>query len=258
VLKRILEALLLICLSASIAQAAGAPFIGTWKLDPSKTRLPDRMKVEKRGANTFAFDFGGGAETIVLDGTYQKGVQGTLLSVKAEAPGRWIVERQMDGRLLVRATWSLSKDGRRLIDDFRQFGADGATSGTDSVYQRAGRGSGFAGVWESVKETMISPPVMQVTAFKGDGLSFVTSPTLLTRSAKFDGADYPDEGANARPGATSSIRRVDARTLAVTRKYDGKAVATEDFALSTDLKTLTITQHIPGRDKPNVYVFQRT
>jgi len=258
VFKRILEGLLLICLSASIAQAAEAPFIGTWKLDPSKTRLPDQMTVKKLGANTFAFDFGGGAEKIVLDGTDQKGLEGSLLSVKAEAPHRWMVERKMDGRLLLRATWSLSKDGSTLTDNFRQFASDGATSGTDSVYRRAGKGSDFAGVWRSIKETMISPPMMQVTAFKGDGLSFVTSPTLLTRSAKLDGRDYPDEGPNARPGAASSIRRVDARTLVVTRKYDGKAVATEDFGLSADLKTLTITQHIPGRDRPNVYVFRRT
>jgi len=50
---------------------------------------------------------------------------------------------------------------------------------------------------------------------------------------------------------------VDARTFVVTRKYDGKVVATEDIGLSSDLKTLTIAQHITGRDKPNLYVFAR-
>ncbi len=32
---------------------------------------------------------------------------------------------------------------------------------------------------------------------------------------------------------------------------------TEEIALSTDLKTLTITVHVAGRDKPNVMVFER-
>jgi hypothetical protein len=32
---------------------------------------------------------------------------------------------------------------------------------------------------------------------------------------------------------------------------------TEEIGLSADLKTLTITVHVPGRDKPNVMVFER-
>jgi hypothetical protein len=32
---------------------------------------------------------------------------------------------------------------------------------------------------------------------------------------------------------------------------------TEEIGLSADLKTLTITVHMIGRDKPNVMVFER-
>jgi len=258
VFKRVLEALVLACLSASIAQAAEAPFVGTWKLDPSKTRLPDAMTVQRKDANTYAFDFAGEVETIVVDGTDQKGVDGTMLSVKPEAPDRWIVERKKDGRLQLRATWKLSKDGRTLSDKFRLVAADGTIANSiDYVYRRTGKGSGFAADWRSIKETMNSPIVLQVNPFQGDGFSFVTSPNIFTRTAKVDGKDYPDEGPNARPGAASSIRRVDALTLAVTRKYDGKVVATEDVGLSADLKTLTVAQHIPGQVRPNLYVFRR-
>jgi hypothetical protein len=51
---------------------------------------------------------------------------------------------------------------------------------------------------------------------------------------------------------------MDARALVITGKYAGKVTVTEDFQLSTDLKTLTMTQHVAGRDKPNVFVFDRT
>ena len=61
VFKRILEILPAICLATSMAWAAGSPFIGVWKLDPSKSRMPDEMKVQRTGSNTYAFDFGGGA-----------------------------------------------------------------------------------------------------------------------------------------------------------------------------------------------------
>src|ERR1700730_17225107 len=91
--KRILVILPAVCLATSMALAAESPFIGDWKLDPSKTRMPDEMKVQNKGGNKYAFDFGGGAETIAVDGSDQPGRGGTLLSVKAEAPDTWIVER---------------------------------------------------------------------------------------------------------------------------------------------------------------------
>jgi hypothetical protein len=121
VIKRILETLSGVCLATSMAWAAQSPFIGEWKLDPSKTRMPDEMKVQSQGANKYAFDFGGGVETIVVDGSDQPGCCGTLLSVKPEAADTWIVERKKDGRLLLRATWKLSKDGSTLTDYYREF-----------------------------------------------------------------------------------------------------------------------------------------
>ena len=83
VFKRILDILSVVCLATSMAWAAESPFIGEWKLDPSKTRMPDEMKVQSQGGNKYAFDFGAGAETIVVDGSDQPGYGGTLLSVKA-------------------------------------------------------------------------------------------------------------------------------------------------------------------------------
>ena len=43
----------------------------------------------------------------------------------------------------------------------------------------------------------------------------------------------------------------------ITDKHDGKVTDTEEIGLSTDLKMLTITVHIVGRDRPSVLVFER-
>ena len=89
--QRNLKILLAVCLAASAvgatitasaAMAADSPFIGEWKLDSSKSRMPDEMKVESKGGNKYAFDFGGGVETIVADGTFQPGLDGTRLNPK--------------------------------------------------------------------------------------------------------------------------------------------------------------------------------
>jgi hypothetical protein len=260
-LVKILPAVCLavVCLGTGAAWAAESPFIGEWKLDPSKTRLPDEMKVENKGGGKYAFDFGGGVETIVVDGSDQPGgYGGTVLSVKAEAPDTWIVQRKKDGRLLIKATWKLSKDDRTLTDYFRQFESDGSTTSMDYVYRRTGGGSGIVGDWQSIKETMNSPFPLEVKPFQGDGLSFITVAAKKTRDVKFDGKDYPNEGPGAGPGATSSARRVDGRNLVITDKANGKMTDTQTVGLSADLKTLTITIHVPGSDKPFVRVFERT
>jgi hypothetical protein len=71
---------LIICLVTGRLWAANDPFVGKWKLNPSKCRFPDEMKVKAAGANRYAFDFGGSnPETIVADGTDQPGVSGTTL-----------------------------------------------------------------------------------------------------------------------------------------------------------------------------------
>jgi hypothetical protein len=193
-----------------------------------------------------------------MEPTSRAGYGGTLLSVKAEAPDTWIVQRKKDGRLMVKATWKLSKDGRTLRDDFRQWGSSGRMASTDFVYRRTGRGSGFAGDWRSIKETMNTPFPLHVKAFQDDGLSFTTAVDNKTQNVRFDGKDYPDEGPFVAPGAASSVQRVDARTLVITDKAGGKVMDTKAVGLSADLKTLTVTTHYPGSDKPTVWVFKRT
>jgi len=259
VFRQILVIVPAVCLATSMAWAAESPFIGEWKLDPSRTRMPDEMKVQSKGDNKYTFDFGGGAETVVVDGSDQPGgYGGTMLSVKPEAPDTWIVERKLkNGRLLLKATWKLSKDGSTLTDYFREFASADSTFSMDYVYQRIGGGSGFAADWQSIKETMNSPFLLQVKALQGDSLSFITPSQHQTRNVKVDGKEYPKSGPNAVRGATSSTRQVDERTLVITDKADGKVSDTEEIGLSADLKTLTMTVHIAGRDKPNVMVFER-
>lgn len=67
--KRSVGILMALVLAATAIWAAESPFIGEWKLDSSKSRMPDEMKVESKGDNRFVFNFGGGAETIAADGT---------------------------------------------------------------------------------------------------------------------------------------------------------------------------------------------
>ncbi|HXW90695.1 MAG TPA: hypothetical protein VEK33_09115 [Terriglobales bacterium] len=59
------------------------------------------------------------------------------------------------------------------------------------------------------------------------------------------------------PGAASSIRRLNQRTLEMTDEINGKIMDTQQIELSSDLKILTMTVHTVGRSEPNILVFDR-
>ena len=256
--KRTFPLLLVACLITSALWAANDPFVGKWKLNPSKSRFPDEMKVEAAGENKYTFDFGAGqTETILTDGTDQPGIFGTTLSVTVEGPDTWKVVRKKDSNTMLTATWKLSEDGKTLSDFYRQNQPDGSTLSMDYVYQRAKAGSGFAATWDSVSEKMNSPYELELKPYEDDGLTFITPTEKETRNVKFDGQDHPVVGPDVSPGAVSSGRRVNERTLEVTYKRNGNVRKTRQVELSADGKSLTLTVQHAGQNKANVMVFDR-
>jgi hypothetical protein len=257
-LKCALRFLLVACLVTGALSAANDPFLGEWKLDQSKSKLIDVMKVESVAGNKYSFDFGGGsAETIAVDGTDQPGLAGTTLSVTIEGPDSWKVVRKKDGHILLTGIWKLSKDGNTLKDDYTEFGQDGTSSNVKYVYQRTAGTSGFAGTWEGTSETMNAAIVLKVQPYEGDGLSFINASEGATTNVKFDGKDYPKAGPNVTAGSASTARRVNEDTLEMTDKLNGKITDTRQIKLSADRKTLTMTVHVPGRREPDILVFER-
>ena len=224
-LKRAFRFLLVAYPLTATLWAATDPFVGDWKLNPSNSKLVDHMKVESLGDNKYAFDFGGGPESIVVNGTDQNGAFGTMLSVTVEGPDTWKVVRKKDGRMLLTANWKLSQDGNTLTDNYTEFGPNGSPSTVNYVYNRTTAGAGFAGTWETTMP-MTSSFMLQVRPYEGNGLSFIRSPQD-TRNLKLDGKDYPVESRGVPPGSTSSARRVDERTLEITDRVNGKVTRTD-------------------------------
>ena len=245
--------LLLPFLLTATAFAARDPFIGQWKLNAAKTKFADTMKVESAGADKYTFDFGGGPETIRVDGTDQPAGFGTTFSVTPESSTTWTVVRKAQGRTMLTAHWTLSADEKTLTDDYTEFRENGSTLRMLYVYDKTAPGAGFAGTWTTTRGTMTSAYTLEVKPWEKNGLSFVDSLTGAAKRAKFDGRDYPDE---KNADATTSLRRVDKRTLEMTRKLKGKVTDTRQIALSPDLKTLTYTVR-PTGGGAQTFVFDR-
>ena len=239
--------------------AVDNPFIGRWKVNPSKSKLTDEMKVEAVGENKYAFNFGPGAvDTIVADGTDQPAQQGTTLSVTVEGPKNWKVVRRKEGRPTIVANWTLSADGKTLDDDLTNYQPDGSSTKVHFTYQRSTPGSGFPGTWDSASAEVDSNIELEIQPYDGDGLSFSCPALQFDRKTKFDGRDHARTGPNVPPGTTSSGRRVSPRSVEITSKLHGKIIGTQHIEVSTDLKTLTMTISQAGEKEPKyLLVFER-
>jgi hypothetical protein len=269
-LSRIFQLLLAVCLVTSSAWAADDSFVGKWKVDPSKSTLIDEMKLEAAGANRYTITFEPGAvDTVVADGSEQPALSGTTLSITVKGPNRWEVVRKLKGRTLLRAQWTLSPDGKTLNDDFTQYLPDGTTlfstplpNGSTLflpyVYGRTAGDSGFVGTWDSDSAKVKKGLELIVQPYEGNGLSFKRSDEEAVKKVKLDGGDYPNDTKGQDTGTVYSGRRMDAHTLEITYKRKGKTMETRQIELSTDLKTLTITEHPVGQNRAkSILVFDR-
>ena len=92
-----------------------------------------------------------------------------------------------------------------------------------------------------------------------DGVNAQGQPTHTETTWKFDGKDYPIEGAPT-PNSTGSYRRIDAKTFETVGKVDGKTTVTTRVVVSADGKTLTATQtgkNVQGQTVNNVIVLDQ-
>ncbi|HET9795976.1 MAG TPA: hypothetical protein VFS34_16105 [Thermoanaerobaculia bacterium] len=255
--NRIFQALLVVCLATSSLWAADEPFVGKWKVNPSRSKLIDEMKVEAAGPDTFRLTFagtGGESETIVANGTDQPGLSGTTFSVAVMGLNRWEVVRKMKGRTILRAEWTLSEDGKTLHDDFTQYLPDGMTllstplpNGSrlflPYVYERTAGSSGLVGTWDSESAKVSAKIELEIQRDERGGLAFKRSDEDAVKRIKFDGSDG---------------RRVHERSLEITYRVKGTITGTRQIEISPDLKTLTMTDHDLYESQPkSILVFDR-
>jgi hypothetical protein len=110
------------------------------------------------------------------------------------------------------ATWKLNEAKSKI--------GTGAPKNSTVTYEAAG---------DSVKVTI-------------EGAAADGTPTHSEWTGKFDGKDYPSTG-NPNEDMRSA-KQINARTLDVTSKKDGKVVLTAHVVLSADGKSRTVTTHV--------------
>ena len=229
-LLRSLLSLQVVCLAIGTLWAANDPFVGKWKVNPSKSKLIDEMRVEAAGENRYTFTFGPGqVDTVVADGSDQPALSGTTLSITVKGPNNWEVVRKMKDRTLLRAQWTLSEAAKaetNLRNIRRRYDIVLATFAQErfdlvlALRVRADRGNvRFSGTWDSESAKVRAGIELQVQPYEADGLSFKRSDEETPKIVKLDGNNHPDLDPNGGDKGTAySGRRVNERIWKSRRK----------------------------------------
>jgi hypothetical protein len=251
-------ALALGCLIAGTLHAADDPFCGKWKLDKEKSKFSgEQMKIEDLGDNKFKWSFGNESDTVTADGTDQPVHFGRTMALSKEGSNSLKMVIKKDGKVINSMTHTLSEDGNTQTIKGTATKPDGTTSDFEVVDKRVGSGSGWTGMWESTKVDFTAPDEWDIEPNGSDGLTFNTPAYQDTLSMKFDGKEYPEKGPNVPAGSMSSGKRVDAHTIEMTDKIQGKVMDHMKIEVSPDGKMLTTTVHETGQPNAQTAVFDK-
>jgi hypothetical protein len=120
-----------------------------------------------------------------------------------------------------------------------------------------GSGSGWSGTWESTNLKVSRPGEWDISSYGNGGLSFYVPARKERLNLNFDGKDYQPTGPEVTPGWSSSGQRTDKQQLEVSEKFKGKVVSKTEFRLSSDGRTLTVTEHREGQPNSQVIVYDK-
>jgi hypothetical protein len=239
-----MKSFLAILLLPVLAWAAQSPFDGTWKINLSSVQFPTKPTV-----------------LLLQDGIYQDST--SKISVKADGIDQPVPEiknldtmavkivddktiqitSKKDGKVVSSQRATISADGKTCTFEFTENHGDGnpAVTGKLSYTRLAAGPSGshaLSGSWQ-IQRADASEWALTATYKSTAGGLISSSPIGGSWEAKFDGKDYPMNGA---PGYTVSLTKVNDRSIITTVKRDGKVFMVYHQTVSADGKTCTIVE----------------
>jgi hypothetical protein len=225
---------------------AQSPFDGTWKIDLSSAKFPEKPET-----------------WILQNGMYQESTSVPKINIKADGTDQTVpgakdydtmavkvvdsktVEftNKKAGKVVSRAKDAVSADGQTLAVDFTDYPVASSQPVTGKVdYKRVAGGPAGAhaisGSWRVQKVADISENALSATIkTTANGQEYSTS-IGESYEAKYDGKDYPVKG--VPPGYTVALKKENARTVVSTVKRDGKIAEVSTMTVAGDGKTASI------------------
>jgi hypothetical protein len=246
---------------ASVAFASllsgASPLVGKWKFNSAKSKMTGPSDtVASAGPNTWKFTYGAFSWTVKADGTDQATPFGNTVALKVLSPTAWQFTTKVNGKLMSTDLWELSADGNAMTRSAKGKHENGEGFSDVTRFKRTAGAKGFQGTWQSI-DFKGTPPVVDVEAYAGDGVTVLVPADNKKFSVKFDGKEYPVTGPRIPPGMTISAKLENPRKAVAHTMMNGKAFDTETWEVSADGKVFTYTEKDEGQPNAIVGIYDR-
>jgi hypothetical protein len=243
---------------AALTAMAENPFVGTWKIDYSQSKITGgTVTFTPEAAGKVRLTEGGQSYSFKADGSDATNPFGETVQWKQMDDHNW-KSFTKEGSEVVTDTWTLGSEGKTL---------DVATTGTrpngDAInesesFTRVTPGKGFYGKWKSTKVSNNSPTTRQFDANGNNGIIWNIPEIKASVTLKFDGKDVAPIGPTVPDGLTVAVTKIGPRSIEMTEKMKGKVVFKGRLTVSADGKTLTQVGGAPGVNEPEKLVYQKS
>jgi hypothetical protein len=237
---------------SSTAFAADNPWIGTWKLDLTKSNLTGDTFTYSKGPGGLLHYSDGSADEydFGIDGKEYKGSYGHGTTTwTAIGPNEWSHATRLDGKVLSNVHTALSADGKTLASVASGTRPDGSAFNETIVFTRVDGTDGLVGTWrisqvanpDGARTVVISSPAPAV-------LRWDLPEVKASFQGRLDGSDLPFTGVTIPPGATMSVTRVSPTQLRFVMKVNGRVDSYVQDTLAADGRSYTDVSWNPGKE----------
>ena len=242
---------------ATAAAMAQNPFVGTWKVDYSKSHIT---------GNTISFtpEANGKVRVTQNNRSYSFKPDGSAATNSMGETEHWTrldnnnwktVTR--DGSENVTDMLKVSDDGKTLTDTATGTKPNGDAINATSTYTRTAPGKGLFGTWKNTKNSNSSPNSAQIEANGENGIIWNIPEIKASVKLNFDGKEVAPTGPTVPHGLTLAATKTGPRSFKLVEKMNGKLLWTGHFSVSPDGKTLTEYGRAPGAAAPEKLVYQK-
>jgi hypothetical protein len=255
---RILKLGLVAALSCATAAAlAQNPFVGTWKVDYSKSQLTgDTISFTPEANGSVRVTENARSYSFKPDGSATTNSMGQTEHWTKVDNNNWKTVTQA-GPQSTTDMLKVSEDGKTLTDTTAGTKPNGDPISATATYTRTTPGKGLFGTWKNTKISNSSPNSAQIEANGDNGIIWNIPEIKASVKLNFDGKEVAPTGPTVPAGLMLSATKNGPRSFTLVETMKGKVIWRGHFTVSPDGKTLTEYGRAPGASAPEKLVYQK-
>jgi hypothetical protein len=255
--RRLLLAAVLSALIVSPALAVDDAWIGTWKFDPSKSRLTGETIIFSKSRNG-EYHFSDGStftDDFYIDGNERRSAFDRTTIWQTAGVRAWDALTRIGGKLFTSKHYELSSDEATLTVTTTGVKPDQSEFKNVAVFARVAGTKGLVGRWRCTRIDISSPDVLVLSSPAPGILRWEIIADKQTAEGRADGTPHLVSGPTVPKGLTMSFRNESATVLSYVFRVNGRPETYGLQTLAADRRSFSDVYWHPGKKREKITDF---